>query len=233
MNLRSPFPAELARRFLAVSLALALAACAATREEAEEKTRDYFETMSDTQIEAGFEDTVLARDDALLERRVIVITTAINERTAKDVISRLLVLDALDPNAPIDLYVTTQGGWLDSAFAVIDVIDSLHAPVNTIGVGGVYSAGAMIAAAGSGRRVARGNALFMVHANLPETQNEGSVEALEKQRIERFWRSRARLPESWFPLTGEDEHFLSAADAQRYGIVDEVLAPRAAADRAR
>jgi len=203
-----------------------VAACAAIRENAQERTREYFETMADTQLEAGFEDPVLSRDDALLDRRIIVVTSAINERTAKDVVARLLVLDAIDPAQPIDLYISTQGGWLDAAFAVIDAIDSLRAPVNTIGIGGVYSAGAMIAAAGSGRRVASANALFMVHANLPTSQAAGSVEALEKQRIEHFWRSRAQLPADWFPMTGDDEHYLSAEEARRFGIIDEVTAPR-------
>ncbi len=202
--------------------ALILSGCALQRETTEEEARAYFETMADTQLEAGFEDPVLRRDDALLERRIIIIATAINARTAKDVIARLLVLDAINPRAPINLYVSTQGGWLDAAFAVIDAIESVQAPVNTFGIGGVYSAGAMITAAGTGRRAASGNALFMIHPSLPPAQGAGSLEALEQDRIERFWRRRAKLPPSWFPMTGDDEHYFSSEQARDYGVIDEV-----------
>ena len=62
--------------------ALILSGCALQRETTEEEARAYFETMADTQLEAGFEDPVLRRDDALLERRIIIIAPAINARTA-------------------------------------------------------------------------------------------------------------------------------------------------------
>ncbi len=179
----------------------------------------------DTEIEAGFHTTALMADDPLLDSRTIVVTHGINERTAADVIARLLVLDARDPGAPIDLVMSTQGGWVDAAFAIVDVMENLESPVNTRAVGGCYSAGTLIVAAGTGRRIASENALLMVHANLDEPPGDGTWEALEQERYEALWRRVATLPEEWYPMTFDRTYYLGPEDALRYGLVDEIAAP--------
>jgi ATP-dependent Clp protease protease subunit len=179
----------------------------------------------DAEIEAGFEASTLAADDPLLATRTIVVTHGINERTAADVIARLMVLDARDPGVPIDLVMSTQGGWVDAAFAIVDVMHDLDSPVNTWAVGGCYSAGTLIVAAGTGHRVASENALLMVHANLDEPSHDGTWESLEQARYERLWRRVATLPEEWYPMTFDRTHYLGPDDAVRYGLVDEVRRP--------
>lgn len=179
----------------------------------------------DAEIEAGFGATVVSADDPLLEARTIVVTHGINERTAADVIARLLVLDARDPGVPIDLVMSTQGGWVDAAFAIVDVMESLESPVNTWAVGGCYSAGTLIVAAGTGRRVASENALLMVHANLDDPPADGTWESLEQARYETLWRRVATLPEDWYPMTFDRTHYLGPEDALGYGLVDEIAGP--------
>ena len=110
----------------------------------------------------------LRADDPLITSRKILVTANINERTAKDVVARLLYMNALDPHRPIDLYLSTQGGWVDSAFTIIDAMQLIEAPVNTWAIGGCYSSGALILAAGTGRRYATPNAVLMIHASLDE-----------------------------------------------------------------
>ena len=123
----------------------------------------------DAQIEAGFEDVHLNATDPLLAQRKIVITNTITERTAKDVVTRLFHLDAADDGSPIDLYVSTQGGWPDAAFTIVDAIRIVDAPVNTWAIGGCYSAGAVILAAGTGRRYSTDGAIVMLHTNLTDS----------------------------------------------------------------
>jgi len=176
----------------------------------------------DTEIEAGFEAPILATDDPLLAARTIVVTHGINERTAADVIARLVVLDAREPGVPIDLVMSTQGGWVDAAFAIVDVMQNLGSPVNTWAVGGCYSAGTLIVAAGTGHRVASEHALLMVHANLDDPSDDGTWESLEQARYEALWRRVANLPEEWYPMTFDRTHYLGPDDAVRYGLVDEV-----------
>jgi len=179
--------------------------------------------LVDTQIESGFEEVLLDATDPLLAARKIVITNTINERTAKDVVNRLFHLDALDAVSPIDLYISTQGGWPDAAFTLVDAMRMIDAPVNTWAMGGCYSAGAVILAAGTGRRYSTDGAIIMVHTNLVDSTEPFSYGRLDRTRYEGFWREVANLPTRWFPMTGEAVYYLSPDEALKYGIIDEVL----------
>ena len=186
---------------------------------------EYFDIMVDRHLEAGWESPVLRSDDALLAQRRIVSTAGINERTAKDLVARILYLDAIDGEAPIDLFLATQGGWTDSMFSVIDAMEWVSSPVNVTGIGGVYSAGVGILCSATGRRAATENAIVMVHAN--ETGSEEKAAVLSRERYEGLWRRCARLPDEWFPMTEDVSYYLSPAEALEYGLIDEILPARA------
>jgi ATP-dependent Clp protease protease subunit len=186
-------------------------------------TDTVIETLIDRQIDAGFGATELRADDPLLQSRKIVLTHAINERTADDIASRLLYLDAIDPGAPIDLYLSTSGGWIDSAFTIIDAMLLIDAPVNTWAVGGCYSAGALVLTAGTGTRYAAPNALIMVHANLADSVAPFSGERLDRARYERLWQATADLPADWYPMTSDDAYYVTAEEALEFGMVDEIV----------
>ena len=164
----------------------------------------------------------LRPDDPMIASRQILITENINERTSKDVVARLLYMNTLDPHRPIDLYLSTQGGWVDSAFTIIDAMQLIDAPVNTWAIGGCYSSGALILTAGTGRRYATPNAVIMIHASLDEdTKQSYSYERLALQRYERVWRRRAQLPDAWFPMVGGEEYYLSPQEALEFKMIDE------------
>lgn len=172
-------------------------------------------------------DPNLRADDPLITSRQILVTENINERTAKDVVARLLYMNASDPKRPIDLYLSTQGGWVDSAFTIIDTMQLIDAPVNTWAVGGCYSSGALILAAGTGRRYATPNSILMIHASLDaESKTSFSYERLALQRYERIWRRRAALPDTWFPMTGGQEYYLSPQEALGFKLIDEIRPTR-------
>lgn len=185
------------------------------------------EQVVDEFLAANPSEPRLRADDPLLRNRTILVTSNINEITAKDVVARLMFLDDVDPRAPIDLYLSTQGGWVDSAFTIIDAMSLIKAPVNTWAIGGCYSAGALILAAGTGRRYASPNAMLMIHASLDEDrgcEHQYTYEHLALDRYERVWRERAALPDAWFPMVGGEEYYLSAEEALRFKIVDEIAA---------
>lgn len=165
----------------------------------------------------------LRPDDPMIASRQILVTENINERTAKDVVGRLLYMNSLDPHRPIDLYLSTQGGWVDSAFTIIDAMQLIDAPVNTWAIGGCYSSGALILTAGTGRRYATPNSVLMIHASLDEdTKQSYSYERLALQRYERVWRRRAALPDAWFPMVGGEEYYLSPQEALDFKMIDEI-----------
>ena len=117
--------------------------------------------------------------------------------------------------------ITTQGGWVDATFAVVDAIEAIDAPVNVWAVGGVYSAGAVILASGTGKRVAGRHAILMVHVNLTDPQAD-RYSSLKLERFERFWKEHARLPADWFPMTEEAAYYISPQEALELGIIDEI-----------
>ena len=180
--------------------------------------------LTDAFIEAGLHPRGLNPDDPLLAERIIVISEGMNESVARRVIESLLYLDRLDSTRPIDLYLYTTGGWYDSAFAIADTILAIDAPVNTIALGGCYSAGAIILVAGTGSRSAHPNAILSVHANLDHDDTEYSHERYNEARMEAHFRRFAKLPEAWYPLSGEPEHYyFDPTEAIEIGVIDRIV----------
>jgi ATP-dependent Clp protease protease subunit len=189
------------------------------------------EQVVDEYLSANPREPELRAGDPLLKSRKILVTSNINEYTAKDVAARLLYLNAVDPHRPIDLYLSTQGGWIDSAFTIIDAMDLIQAPVNTWAIGGCYSAGALILAAGTGRRYATPDSVLMIHASLDEdSKHPYSYERLALERYERVWHERANLPDEWFPMVGGEEYYLSPQEALQFNLIDEISPAPAQAD---
>jgi len=187
------------------------------------KLGDILDNYIDSQIDAGFEDPPLRGDEPLLRNRKVLLFQDVNARTAKEIGARLMYLDSLDPKKPIDLYISTQGGWTDNAFTIIDTIRTISAPVNTWAIGGCYSAGALILVTATGRRYATEDAIIMIHANLDKSSDSHSYPSLAQDRYEEVWKSNASLPSSWYPMTNDEEHYLSPKEALEFHVVDEIV----------
>jgi len=185
------------------------------------KIGDALSNFIDAQIDAGYQDPVLSPSEPLLRERKILLFQDVNARTAKDVSARLMYLDSLDPKAPIDLYISTQGGWTDNAFTIIDTLRTIRAPVNAWAVGGCYSAGALILASATGRRYATEDAMLMIHASMDDSGEEDA--RMDRERYEAAWKSTTSIPAAWYPLTGDVEHYLAPKEALRYHLVDEIV----------
>ena len=189
------------------------------------------EMFVDQNIDAGFEDISLRPDDALLNDRKILLGHDVNARAAKDVAARLFFLNSLDKERPIDLYISTQGGWADNAFTIVDAMRLIEAPVNTWAVGGCYSAGAMILSAGTGRRIATDNAIIMIHTNLDDSSGKFTFDRLALSRYENLWRKTAELPSNWYPMTASKRYYLTAEEARGFSVIDEVISTWSLEDR--
>jgi ATP-dependent protease ClpP protease subunit len=190
--------------------------------QATPKLLDTLSDFFDAQIDAGREDPTLNIEEPLLRDRKILLFHDVNSRTAKDVSARLIYLNSVDPKAPIDLYISTQGGWEDNAFTIIDTMRTISAPVNTWAVGGCYSAGALILVAATGRRYATEDAILMIHTNLDDSTDAYSYPPLARERYERVYRNTTSLPSSWYPMTDDSQHYLSPKQALEFRIVDEI-----------
>jgi ATP-dependent Clp protease protease subunit len=162
-------------------------------------------------------------DETLLKSRTILLTSDINANSTKQVVGSFILLNEQDAHTPIELYVRTNGGYYDDAFAIIDVMRTIDAPVNTYAIGGCYSAGAIIVASGTGTRAVYANALLMVHDNLSEDGSRYSNDTKENQRMHTFWAAFKQLPKTWFTKVTDEANYITAEEALEFDLVDMIL----------
>jgi ATP-dependent Clp protease protease subunit len=146
------------------------------------------------------------------------------------VIRRLLKLNERDPNKPITLYINSAGGNGYNADAIIAVMHSLKAKVNTVCLGHALSGACEILASGTGERSAYEFSTLMFHQTLWEA--DGDITNLEIQAAQgqRFREAQIELLRR---CTGqikdvirrdiERDHYMSAAQALEYGLIDRIL----------
>jgi ATP-dependent Clp protease, protease subunit len=160
-------------------------------------------------------------EPVLLQRQVLQFGP-VDQQAAEVVIKKLLFLDA-QTHAPIDLYLQTPGGELKNAMAVQQIMERLQSPVNTYALSECNSAGALLLAAGTGKRRAFRSSVIILHGIQVFGKAPPEFVEMVQDAYTRFWRERSRLPDSWLPLPLVSEHVLSAEEALNYGIVDEVV----------
>lgn len=176
----------------------------------------------DAMIDAGVENQPDLSDPGFLSGRAIVITTDVNAAFSRSIINQFLALDRHDATKPIDLYLRTEGGWEADAFAVIDTMRSLKSPVNVHAIGEVHSAGAMVLAAGTGKRVVYENTVLGFHALADDELPPFDTRYLE------FWRRHARLPEAWLEQRDSELIYFLPQEAVEMGVADEISLPNRA-----
>jgi ATP-dependent Clp protease protease subunit len=170
----------------------------------------------------------------LLRDRIIFLGTEINDDVANVVIAQLLFLEADDPEKDIHIYINSPGGSVTSGLAIYDTMQFVRPEVNTTCIGQAASMAAWLLAAGSpGKRTALSNSRVMIHQ--PMGGARGQATDIEIQATE-ILKLRQRMNEILSDHTGkstdtisqdtERDHYLSAEEAQTYGIVDSVVAQR-------
>ncbi len=167
----------------------------------------------------------------LLKERIVVLGTPINDQIANLVVAQLLYLAREDPSKPIRLYINSPGGQVYSGMAIYDTMQQIECPVSTVALGFTASFGTVLLTAGTkGMRYALPNATIHMHQPLGGAQGQASDIAIQANEILRL---RKTLNEILSFHTGQPidkiegdtdrDIFLSAEEAQEYGLVDEVL----------
>ena len=167
----------------------------------------------------------------LLKERIIFIGTPINDDIANLVIAQLLFLESEDPDKDIFMYINSPGGVITSGMAIYDTMQYIKCPVSTICIGQAASMAALLLAAGSkGKRFALPHARIMIHQPLGGVQGQATdidIQAREILRMREIVndilvRHTDQSLESVKKDTDRD-FFMSAEQAQEYGIIDEVI----------
>ena len=170
----------------------------------------------------------------LLEDRIIFLGEEVNDATAILIVSQLLFLEAKDPDKDIQLYINSPGGSVTAGMAIYDTMQYIKCDVSTICVGLAASMGAFLLSSGAkGKRIALPNADIMIHQ--PSAGTQGKVTDMESD-VEHFLRIKQRLNKILAENTGktpeqvkldsERDHWMTADEAQAYGLVDKVIYKR-------
>jgi ATP-dependent Clp protease protease subunit len=172
-------------------------------------------------------------ESELLRQRKVLIFGEINDRLARDVCARLLLLAGRDDGAPIDIYVNSPGGHVESGDTIHDMVRFLRSDVqiNMIGTGWVASAGAHIyLGAAKDRRFCLPNTRFLLHQPAGGTRGMAADIEIEAKEILRM---RERLVRIISEETGQPverinkdihrNHWMTADEAIEYGMVTSII----------
>ncbi len=170
-------------------------------------------------------------DELLLENRIVFMIGEINQSSAARVMMQMLYLENQKRGAEINLYVNSPGGAVDDTLAIYDTMRFLSSPVSTYCLGRAYSGAAVLLTAGAkGKRYILPHAKVMIHQ--PYGGVTGQAEDIRIQ-AEQIIKMKQELNKILALHTGqsveniqrdaERDKYFTAEEAQRYGLVDEVL----------
>lgn len=170
----------------------------------------------------------------LLNDRIIFLSEEVNDTTASLIVAQLLYLEAQDPDKDIQFYINSPGGSVTSGLAIYDTMQYIKPDVSTICIGMAASMGAFLLSSGAkGKRIALPNAEIMIHQ--PSGGSQGQCTDIQIQ-AEQILKIKKRLNSILAENTGKDietierdcerDHFMTAEEAQTYGIIDKVIYKR-------
>ena len=167
----------------------------------------------------------------LLKDRIIFLGGPIDDNVANVVIAQLLFLESEDPDKDIHLYINSPGGVVTAGLAIYDTMQYIKPDVSTICIGQAASMGSVLLAAGAkGKRYALPYSRIMIHQPLGGAQGQSTDIQIQAREILRI---RETLNEILSRHTGqsvkkltedtERDNFMSALEAKKYGLIDEVI----------
>jgi ATP-dependent Clp protease protease subunit len=171
----------------------------------------------------------------MFEERIIFLGVQIDDASANDVMAQLLTLESADPDRDIVMYINSPGGSFTAMTAIYDTMQFVRPDIQTVCLGQAASAAAVLLAAGThGKRMALPNSRIIIHQ--PATEGgyaQGSDIEIQAREILRM---RTQLEEMLARHSNQAvekvrrdidrDKFLTANEAQEYGLVDKVLASR-------
>jgi ATP-dependent Clp protease protease subunit len=171
----------------------------------------------------------------LLRERIVFLGTEVDDDVANLITAQLLFLEAEDPDKDIHLYINSPGGLAHAGMAIYDTMQFVKPDVATTAVGIAMSAAAMVLCGGAaGKRSALPNAKVMIHqgsAGFRGTPSDIEIHAREilatTRRMGEIIALHAGRPVDEVMRDIDRDRFMTPEEAQEYGLIDEILPPRA------
>ena len=173
-------------------------------------------------------DSVFER---LLQERIVVLGSEVNDEVANRITAQLLLLDADDAESDIRFYINSPGGSVTAGFAIYDTMQLIRPDVATYAMGMAASMGQFLLSSGTpGKRYSLPHARILIHQPLGGFSGQATDIDIHAKEI---LRTRDKLNELLVKHTGqpieriksdtERDYFMSAIEAKEYGLVDDVL----------
>jgi ATP-dependent Clp protease protease subunit len=180
---------------------------------------------------SGREERAMDIYSRLLQDRIIILGSAIDDAVANVIVAQMLVLSHQDDKSDIHLYINSPGGSVTAGMAIYDTMQYVPCDVSTYCIGQCASMGSLLLAAGAkGKRNALPHGRIMIHQ--PLAGMEGTATDI-MIHAEEFIRMKRQLNEIYRKHTGQSleklqedtdrDRFMSPAEAKEYGLVDNIL----------
>ncbi len=170
----------------------------------------------------------------LLQERIVFATGVIDDDMANLVVAQLLFLEKQDPERDIDLYVNSPGGSVTAGLAMYDTMQLIRPDVATICAGFAASAASLLLAGGArGKRMALPYSKILIHqpsiGQIGGQATDIEIHAREligtRRLLAQIYHDRTGKPVEDILRDLERDYYMSAAEAQAYGLIDRILAP--------
>ncbi|MBS82559.1 MAG: ATP-dependent Clp endopeptidase, proteolytic subunit ClpP [Gammaproteobacteria bacterium] len=170
----------------------------------------------------------------LLKERIIFLVGPVEDHSANLIVAQLLFLESENPTKDINLYINTPGGSVTAGMSIYDTMQFIKPDVSTLCVGQAASMGAILLSGGAKKkRYALPNSRVMIHQPLGSFQGQASDLDIHAREILNI---RSRINDILASNTGqslkqiqsdtERDNFMTANDAKKYGIIDNILQKR-------
>lgn len=167
----------------------------------------------------------------LLKERVIFMTGQVEDHMANLIVAQLLYLESENPDKDIHLYINSPGGSVTAGLSIYDTMQFIKPDVSTMCIGQAASMGAMLLAGGAaGKRFALPHSRMMIHQPSGGAQGQASdieIQANEiikiRKRLNVLLAEHTGQAEDRIATDTERDNFMSAEEAQEYGLVDKVI----------
>ena len=172
----------------------------------------------------------------LLKDRIVFIGSPIDDDVANLVVAQLLFLEAEDPDKDINLYINSPGGVVTAGMAIYDTMQFIKPQVAAVCIGQAASMAAVLLAGGAqGKRTALPNASILIHQPMGGTHGQATDIKIQAEEILRMREhlngilaKHTGQPMERIAADTERDYYMSADQAKTYGIIDDVVAKRAA-----
>ncbi len=170
----------------------------------------------------------------LLNERIIFLGTPIDDNVANLIVAQMIHLESEDPDKDINIYINSPGGSVYAGLAIYDTMQFIKPDVATTCCGIAMSMGALLLASGAeGKRTALPNSKILIHQVSGGFSGQGTdieIQAREtialKRRLEEIIAHHTNQSVERVSKDTERDHYMTAEEAQEYGIVDQVIAHR-------